>query len=59
MRAVALERTTDVAAAAGVASVWWYPILKEISGIAATGLPILGFIWIAVQIAHKISRWHK
>lgn len=42
------------AAAAAITSPWWLPALHEGSQIAAEALPILGVVWILVQIGAKI-----
>ena len=45
------ETITAGVAGAGITLPWW---IELISGWAATGVPILGFIWLAIQIYYKI-----
>lgn len=45
-----VDRATDGVAVGGVTSPLWLPQLYEWSQIAALGLPILGCIWLLVQI---------
>ena len=45
---------TKVAAAGAVASPLWIPKLSELSTMAAEVLPILGAIWLVVQIVAKV-----
>jgi hypothetical protein len=47
------ELITDTTSIVALASPWWLPWLKELSELAALWLPILGAIWIVVQIGFK------
>ena len=47
------EKTTNIVAAGAVASPAWLPVLELVSEYAALLLPILGVIWLAVQIIFK------
>lgn len=49
-----IDRVTNTVAAGAVFSPWWMPSLSELSQTAALLLPILGVIWLAVQIIAKI-----
>lgn len=49
------ERLTDVAAIASVASPWWLPWLSTTSEIAGLLLPVLGVIWLIVQIWVRVK----
>jgi hypothetical protein len=55
----ALDRSTDTVAAAAVVSPFWLPILQDVSGIAALIVPILGAIWLVVQIVGYFRRKDK
>lgn len=48
------EIVTDTGAVAAIASPWWLPALHEVSDVAALVLPIMGVLWLAVQIFVKI-----
>jgi hypothetical protein len=48
------EIVTDTGAIAAIASPWWLPALHDVSQVAAFLLPIIGVIWLAVQIGVKI-----
>ena len=45
---------TDTGAVAAIASPWWLPALHDVSQVAALILPILGVVWLSVQIGVKI-----
>ncbi len=55
------EMVTDTGAVAAIISPWWLPALHDVSQVAAFFLPILGVIWLAVQIGVKIhtTYWKK
>ena len=53
------EKTTTWLAAGAVASPAWLPSLKSVSEIAGYLLPILGVIWLAVQIGFKVREYVK
>jgi hypothetical protein len=55
------EMVTDTGAVAAIASPWWLPTLHDVSQAAAEWLPILGGIWLGVQIVTHIHKhyWRK
>ncbi|PQZ43375.1 hypothetical protein CQ059_05440 [Brucella pseudogrignonensis] len=50
-----VETATNGAAVAAVASPVWLPWLHTASEITATVAPILGAIWLIVQIISKVT----
>lgn len=52
---------TDTGAVAAVISPWWLPVVHQVSDVAALTLPILGALWLIVQIAIKVhtTYWKK
>jgi hypothetical protein len=48
------EVITTTGAVSAVASPWWLPSLQTISDTAALVLPILGVLWLIVQISVKL-----
>lgn len=48
------EIVTDTGAVAAIVSPWWLPFVHEVSQAAAMCLPILGALWLVVQIVEKI-----
>lgn len=48
------EKVTTYLAAGAVVSPAWLPILRDVSNVAGLLLPILGVIWLVVQISSKI-----
>jgi hypothetical protein len=44
---------TDTTSVVALASPWWLPWLKDMSELAALWLPILGAIWLIVQIGFR------
>lgn len=55
------EVVTDTGAVAAIMSPWWLPAVHQVSDVAALALPILGAVWLVVQIAIKIhtTYWKK
>lgn len=49
------EIVTDVGAVAAIASPWWLKALHLTSEFAAQVLPILGVIWLLIQIVMKVG----
>lgn len=47
---------TDVGAVTALVSPIWLPTLQEVSQIAALVLPILGALWLLIQISHYVYR---
>lgn len=54
-----IDHSTTAIASAAVASPIWLPSLKVVSDVAALLLPILGAVWLVVQIAGYIIRYRK
>lgn len=48
-----IERTTNAIAAGAATSPWWLPSLADVSQTAALMLPILGVVWLLIQITAK------
>jgi hypothetical protein len=48
------EHLTSAGAGAAIASPLWLPSLQTVSDVAAMALPILGVIWLVVQITTKL-----
>jgi len=53
------EKATTWLAASAVVSPAWLPPLESMSEIAGDLLPILGVIWLAVQIGFKVREHCK
>jgi hypothetical protein len=52
------ELTTDVVAVAAVASPWWLPSLAQVHDGAAWVLPLLGCLWLLLQIGGWLfAKW--
>jgi hypothetical protein len=51
-----METVKATAAATAVASPWWLPFLHSVSDTAALVAPILGVMWLALQITHFIVK---
>ena len=51
------QPNTTMVAGAAVISPVWLPELSEISTYAASILPILGVVWLVVQIARAVWFW--
>jgi len=54
-----IDHSTSAVATAAVSSPLWLPSLKDVSDVAALLLPILGAVWLVVQIAGYIIRHRK
>lgn len=54
-----MDRITNTVAAGAVASPWWLPKLSEVSQVAGHLIPILGVIWLVVQLLHRAANWKK
>lgn len=52
-----LTNTTHVVAAGAIAAPVWLPSLTQVSSFAALMMPILGAVWLLVQIVRAISKW--
>lgn len=53
------DNAANAGAAAALASPWWLPSLHGVSVIAAELLPILGAVWLIVQIAVKLAQYRR
>jgi hypothetical protein len=51
-----LDRSTDTVAVAAVVSPFWLPVLQDVSTLAALFVPILGAVWLIVQIVGYLRR---
>ena len=54
-----MEHTTNAIAAAAVTSPWWLEALRDASTVAGLLVPILGAVWLLVQILNKINEMAK
>lgn len=54
-----VEHNTTVVATTAVMTPFWLPSLTQVSQVAATITPILGAIWLTVQIVSKTAEWIK
>ena len=54
-----MDKISYIVSAGAITSVGWLPTLEEISSIAALLLPIIGIIWLIVQIIYKIKTRNK
>lgn len=55
-----METVKATAAAGAVTSPWWLPVLHTLSDTAALVAPILGVVWLSLQITHfLVKRFHK
>ncbi|MCF7645048.1 hypothetical protein KQ944_07795 [Bacillus subtilis] len=54
MKDQVVERATTAIATGAIASPLWLPHLERALSI---GVSALGFIWLLVQIAHKLKHW--
>jgi hypothetical protein len=48
------ETLTGVTAGAAMVSPWWLPALHTFSAVAAEVLPILGALWLLIQMVTRI-----
>lgn len=48
------ETANKAAIVTAVSSPWWLPILKNASDVAGLVLPILGVLWLVLQIVIKL-----
>lgn len=46
-------------AAGALSAPWWFPVLKEVSEVAAFLLPIFGVILVSVQIVFYLIRLRR
>lgn len=51
-----IDKTTTGVAAGAVFSPWWLPTLADVSQISAQLLPIIGLLWLLIQIVHWIVK---
>jgi hypothetical protein len=52
-----VEHNTTVVATTAVMTPFWLPSLSMVSQVAATITPILGAIWLTIQIVSKTASW--
>lgn len=56
----ALGDTTNKAiTVSAITSPWWLPILHQLSDAAALVLPILGLLWLLIQMTIKLYQVRK
>ena len=55
----AVDRATDAAAVAAITSPMWHHYLSDLSTLAGTAMPILGCIWLGVQIYYKTRKGNR
>lgn len=53
------ERLTDIVAAGALISPVWLPSLHEWSEMAGLLVPILGGLWLVIQIVVKLDQWRR
>lgn len=53
------EVVTDTGAVAAIVSPIWLPQLHAVSTFAATILPILGVLWLSLQIGTRLYLFYK
>lgn len=53
------DRAADGVAVGAISSPFWLPGLQEVSDIAALALPILGCIWLVIQVGFYLWRQIK
>lgn len=51
---MSLDSLTNGVAVAAVSSPLW---LRDLGSVAGDVIPILGAVWLVVQIAHKLANW--
>ena len=56
---MSMNNTTTAVAAAAVASPAWLPAVQKASEMAAVAAPILGVIWLLVQIVAKLVEMNR
>jgi hypothetical protein len=50
-----VERTTDGLAVGAVSSWLWLPSLNQLSDISAQLLPIVGLVWLVIQMVYYLQ----
>ena len=53
----AIDSVTNVGAGVAVASPVLLPWIEKVSDTAALWLPVLGAVWLIVQIINKLTNW--
>lgn len=51
---MSLDGLTSAVAVGAVSSPLW---LQDLGHVAADVVPVLGAVWLVVQIAHKLANW--
>jgi hypothetical protein len=55
-----VDRATNAVAGAAVVSPWWLPSMTEVSHAATIALPILGCVWLLIQmLTWAIKQWRN
>lgn len=54
-----IDQSTNAVATAAVSSPVWLPSLRDTSEVAGLFLPILGAVWLTVQIVGYVVRYRK
>jgi hypothetical protein len=54
-----LTNTTHAVAVGAVSAPLWLPSLTQISNFAALCMPILGALWLLIQIARAFWNWKQ
>lgn len=50
------DHVTTAGAVGAIISPWWLPGLAEVSQFCALLAPILGVLWLLIQISHKVTK---
>lgn len=51
---MSLDSLTSAVAVGAVSSPLW---LQDLGAVAGNVVPVLGAVWLTVQIAHKLANW--
>ena len=54
-----VELVTDIAAVASVSSPWWLPVMAGLSSFVHATLPVIGWLWIFIQIVFKFYDFYS
>ena len=52
-----IDTATNIGAGVAVASPVILPWIERVSDVAAIWLPVLGAVWLIVQIVNKLTNW--
>lgn len=53
------NKITNTVAAGAVVSPWWLPSVADVSAAAAQWLPILGILWLIMQMGFALIKFLK